>query len=246
MKKLIMLISIAFVANIMFAQEQIKIMTFNIHAGIDTPIEKIAEFIQAEKPDIIAIQEIEFYTDRSKLTPARLNNNNEDMITKLAYLCSMQGMFYPAISVHGGKFGNAILSRFPLERTENIPLPYVANTEQRVASVCDIRLQSGKIFTFICTHLDMANQDNGMNQIKKINELGKEASYPVILAGDLNKRVGTTHIDELNTTWNLSLSNEFDHIAQLSNNKFDVIDTKIYTGNTLSDHLPIMVTFELK
>lgn len=228
-----------------FAQEQIKVMSFNIHGSINTPIEKIAEFIVANKPDIVAIQEIEFYTDRSVQANARSHNNNEDMITKLAYMCKMQGMFYPAINVYGGSFGNAILSRFPIERTEKVLLPFAENTEQRVAAISDLKLPNGEMFTLICTHLDMADQDNGMNQIKKINEIGKAAKYPIILAGDMNKRLDTPHINELKSVWSLSLSHEFDHIAQFPGDKFTVTDTKVFTENTLSDHLPIMVTYKL-
>jgi len=244
MKKILLCALIAF-SGFLNAQNQIKVMTFNIHAASDATIEDIANFIKQEKPDIVALQEVDFYTDRSKSSTLRPNNNNEDMLTSLAKYTKMQGMFFPAIDVHGGKFGIAVLSNLGFESTQSISLPYVTGTEKRVAALCTIELANQKTVSLLCAHLDMANQDNGMDQIKKINELGREAAHPIILAGDLNKRVGTTHINELETTWKLSSSNEFDHIAQLSTNKFNVVNIKVYTDNTLSDHLPIMVTYEL-
>lgn len=245
MKKILLYILIAF-SSTAIAQNQVKIMTFNIHAASDATIEKIAEFIKSEKPDIVALQEVDFYTDRSKVSHIRPNNNNEDMLTDLAYRTGLQGMFFPAIDVYGGKYGVAVLSRFGFESTQSFQLAYEDNTEQRVAAICSIELPSKRIIDVICAHLDMADQDNGLNQIKELNEIAGKAKNPVLLGGDLNKRVGTTHIEELTKVWKLAVSKEFDHIAHYPNNSWNIIDTKIYEDNTLSDHLPLMVTYELK
>ena len=40
------------------AQTQLKIMSFNIHAGYDAPMADIAAFIKAQDPDIVALQEV--------------------------------------------------------------------------------------------------------------------------------------------------------------------------------------------
>lgn len=244
MRKIFIYIYILF-SGFVGAQNTIKVMTFNIHAASDATIDMLAEFIKKEKPDIVALQEVDFYTDRSASSTPRPNNNNEDMLTSLAYKTNMQGIFIPAINAHGGKYGIAILSIFGFESSESISLSYVSGTERRVAGLCSIELPNKRLINFLCAHLDMANHDNGLNQIKELNNIAKSSQLPIILGGDLNKRVGTSHIDELLDVWKLSLSNEFDHIGYLSDD-LKIVSTKIYTDNILSDHLPLMVTFEIQ
>ena len=76
------------------AQTQIKIMSFNIHAGYDAPMADIAAFIKAQDPDIVALQEVEYYTNRSGANKPRTINNNINMLNELAALTGYQGMFY--------------------------------------------------------------------------------------------------------------------------------------------------------
>ncbi len=217
--------------------QTVKIMSLNIHGAQDATIEDIAAFIKSQDPDIVTLQEVEYYTKRSK----RTNDNNEDMLCKLAYLSGMQGMFYPIINVHSGKFGNAILSKYGMEKTTNVLLPYMTGTELRAASVCRITLPEGTNVSIVSTHLDMANLQNGMDQVKKLNELFENKGL-VILGGDLNRRLGTSEITEFSKVWELALSNEFDHIAFTPKGSWSVSNKKIITSPVISDHSPIMLT----
>ena len=223
------------------AQTRIKVMSFNLHAAQDASIARIAEFIKAQDADLVAIQEIDYYTKRS----GRQSDNNTDMLTELAYRTGMQGMFFPIIEVHGGKYGNAILSRYGMEKTENILLPHVTGTEQRAASVCKLTLDDGTKITFVSTHIDVANAENGMNQFKKLNELfaGKD---PVVLGGDLNKRNNTNEITELKKIWEIAVNDYFDYVAFTPKTSWRIIEQKVFTNTNLSDHNPVMVTLELK
>lgn len=245
MKKYILLFTGLFFFLCAQAQTTLKVMSFNIHEGYNASIQDIASFIKSQNPDIVSLQEVEYYTDRTtKKSDPRTINNNINMLGELAYLTGMQGMFFPTINVYGGKFGNAVLSKYGMEKTENILLPYVNGTEQRAAAVVKFTLPGGTSVSLVSTHLDMANLDNGMNQIKKLNQIHNSKEL-MILCGDLNRRVGSAEINELTTVWKIALSNEFDHILFSPANSWTVKDQKIFSDVNISDHKPIMITLQL-
>lgn len=226
------------------AQTQLKVMSFNIHAGYDAPIAEIAAFIKEQDPDIVALQEVEYYTNRTGANTPRPINNNINMLNELAYLTGMHGMFYVTLEkCYGGKFGNAILSKHSFDETRRIMLPCAAGTEQRCAAIAKIALSDGSEVSIIDTHIDMSQLDNGMAQIKEVNRI-PQLGGAYILAGDMNRRVGTAEIDELSSVWSLALSREFDHIGYYPSGGWIVKETKVFSDNTLSDHYPIMVTLE--
>lgn len=227
------------------AQTQLKIMSFNIHTGYDAPMADIAAFIKAQDPDIVALQEVEYYTNRSGANKPRTINNNINMLNELAALTGYQGMFYVTLeSCYGGKFGNAILSKYSFDETRRIMLPCAAGTEQRCAAIADITLPDGTEVSIVDTHLDMSNLDNGMAQIKEVARIPQMGKW-YLLAGDMNRRVGTAEINELSSVWTLAFSEGFDHIGYYPSSGWVVKETKVFSDNTLSDHFPIMVTLEL-
>ena len=219
MKKIISILLGICLCGGVFAQTQLKIISFNIHAGYDAPIADIAAFIKEQDPNI-------------------------NMLNELAYLTGMHGMFYVTLEkCYGGKFGNAILSKHSFDETRRIMLPCAAGTEQRNAAIADIKLPDGTEFSIVDTHIDMSKLDNGMSQIKEVNRIPQLGKH-YIVAGDMNRRVGTAEINELSSVWTLALSREFDHIGYYPANGWVVKETKVFSDNQLSDHYPIMVTLE--
>ena len=244
-KSLILLSALLFGLNI-YARTTLKVISFNIHAGYDASMEQLASFIKEQNPDIVALQEVGYYTDRSKANTPRPHNNNIDMLGELSYLTGMQGMFYVTLEkCYSGKFGNAILSKYSFSETRRIMLPCSAGTEQRCAAIARITLPDNTEINFVGTHLDMSNSDNGFSQVVELNKIPQNNEL-YILAGDMNKRIGTTHINEMAKVWKLALSEEFDHIAYYPSGRWVVKETKVFKDNTLSDHYPVMVTFELQ
>mgnify|MGYP000013201215 CR=1 FL=1 len=59
MKKIISILLGICLCGGVFAQTQLKIISFNIHAGYDAPIADIAAFIKEQDPDIVALQEVD-------------------------------------------------------------------------------------------------------------------------------------------------------------------------------------------
>lgn len=66
MKKIISILLGICLCGGVFAQTQLKIISFNIHAGYDAPIADIAAFIKEQDPDIVALQEVEYLSSTYK------------------------------------------------------------------------------------------------------------------------------------------------------------------------------------
>mgnify|MGYP002253391237 FL=1 len=91
-----------------------KLLSYNIkgHSMTSSRLADIATIINTQNPDIVALQEVEYYTNRTGANTPRPINNNINMLNELAYLTGMHGMFYVTLEkCYGGKFGNAILSK---------------------------------------------------------------------------------------------------------------------------------------
>ncbi len=104
----------------------LKILTYNIHHAnppskpnvID--VAAIAKVINEQQPDLVALQEIDVHTDRS----GKALNQAEE----IARLTGMKFYFARAIDYAGGEYGVAILSKFPMEKMTNNPLPTAEGT----------------------------------------------------------------------------------------------------------------------
>ncbi|NRF91097.1 endonuclease/exonuclease/phosphatase family protein [Paenibacillus frigoriresistens] len=152
-------------------------MTFNIHhgEGLDgrVNIQRIADLIQNAKADVIALQEVDRYRWRSGYV---------DQAKELAELLGMDMRFAPSLAYTGGQYGNAILSRYPIEDSSYTLLP--GNKETR--SLLEVKIKVGSEPVRIAdTHLGLSKEDRSV-QLARISE--KVANYddPLVVAGDFN------------------------------------------------------------
>ena len=73
---------------------------------------------------------------------------------ELARLTGMEVLFGEAIPYSGGSYGDAVLSRLPIEAELIWKLPAEPQHEERVAVGILVRLPSGERIRFLGTHLD--------------------------------------------------------------------------------------------
>lgn len=175
----------------------IKIMTYNIRHGApihkpneDVQIESIAAVINKQKPDLVALQEVDSITRRAPLDEAK----------KLGALTGMHYYFSKTINYQGGAYGDAILSKYPITATMHYMLPMPVDGEARAAGLITVEPFPGIKLDFITTHLEL-NMENRMAQIRKLIEISKERSNPVILCGDLNATPDSREIKALETEY---------------------------------------------
>src|SRR6187401_2798658 len=99
---------------------EIRVITYNIHhgEGMDKKfgLERIAKLLMAEKPDIVALQEVDQGTKRA---------SGVDQPAEFARLMRMWVVFGRNIPYEGGGYGTAVLTRLPIRSHASVKLkPY--------------------------------------------------------------------------------------------------------------------------
>jgi len=89
-------------------------MTYNIHVGVGMDkkldLQRIADVINHEKPDLVGLQEVDRGVKRSE---------GKDEIAELAQMTRMDYAFAHNLDYQGGQYGVAILSRSLLKNVEH-------------------------------------------------------------------------------------------------------------------------------
>lgn len=229
------------------AQDTLRIMSYNIRncRGLDNiyDIQRTADVIRNSDADIIAIQEVDSVTRRSK---------GVDIADTLAILCKMHAYYSTAIEYDGGKYGVAILSRKKAIATYRAALP--GREEKRTILIAEY-----PELTFACTHLSL-NEEDRMASLEIIDSIAKEYKKPFIIAGDLNDTPQSPFIKELSRNWKIIAPNEeptfpadkpnvtIDYIAAIKECEGDIesVYSKVIEEPTVSDHRPIVTTIITK
>ena len=229
----------------------IRVMSYNVHhcsppsAPGKIDVEAIAKLINTAGPDLVALQEIDVFTDRSGKT---LHQARE-----LARLTGMYSFFAKALDFQGGGYGVAILSKFPLidSAVYALPMKEGSGGEPRALATVTIEFKNGKKLLFASTHLDL-KAGNRLLQVQKIHSLLAAKPNAVILAGDLNDEPGSEAIRYLDTflergcTVNCAKTQpeidpdkEIDFIM-FTPGQFNVKSYQVIKETYASDHLPVV------
>jgi endonuclease/exonuclease/phosphatase family metal-dependent hydrolase/glycosyltransferase involved in cell wall biosynthesis len=168
------------------APDTVRIMTYNVHScvGMDGKIspERIARVIGRHDPDIVALQELDMGRERT---------GKVDQPHLIAKELEMFYHFHPSVVSDDERYGNAVLSRYPMELIRSGRLPGIikkSRAEPREAIWAIINIAGTKI-NFFNTRLGLSFGE-GASQIKAL--LGSEwmahpgCQGPVILCSDFN------------------------------------------------------------
>lgn len=233
----------------------IKVLTFNILHGATTKgdfnLDIIAKVILDSDPDFVALQEVDFKTNRAK---------KYDLATELGWRVEMASLFARAMYFDGGEYGEGILSKYTFIQTRNVALPSSSGSEQRAAAEVVTVLSSGDTVVFIGTHLDhLRDEKDRVAQAQEINKVFSANTYPTILAGDLNAVPGSKPINILTEFWAPSYgkdlpdptypstnpSKKIDYVMFYPKDRWKVIETKVIQDSIASDHCAYLVTVQL-
>src|SRR4029077_899069 len=111
----------------------LRVLTYNIHHGEGTDgrfdLSRLADVVTSVHPDLVALQEVDQGTERA---------SGVSELTELARLTDMHPAFGKAMDYLGGQYGVAVLSRLPLLRAHNDPLPSFADREPRTALTVEV------------------------------------------------------------------------------------------------------------
>jgi endonuclease/exonuclease/phosphatase family metal-dependent hydrolase len=230
----------------------LRVLCYNIHHGeradgkIDLP--RQAKVIADAKPDLVALQEVDNRCLRS---------GKVDQTAELARLTGLHGRFGKQIDFEGGEYGQAVLSRFPLDELTVHWLPGTPERQRRIAVEARVKVGGGPL-SFVGTHLHHQRDDFREQQAAKLNELFGKAEHPVILAGDLNAEPDAKPLDVLRERWAVATAGpalftypaakpaaQIDHVLYRPGKRFRVVSARVIEEAAASDHRPVLALLEL-
>jgi endonuclease/exonuclease/phosphatase family metal-dependent hydrolase len=233
---------------------RLRVLTYNIHHGEGTDgkldLDRIAAIIRNARPDIVALQECDENTART---------GQVDQPQVLADKTGMHMAFGANIAFQGGRYGNAVLSRFPIARSQNHLLPSLKDGEQRGALEIELDCEGRKLI-LIATHLDSRRDDQERLQSAEFinRRFTGEEHPPAILAGDLNATPDTRVMQAVFKHWTTATPapqptspanqprNQIDYVLFSSAHPWKVIHFEVLDQPVASDHRPLLVELQLE
>ncbi|MGE5293336.1 MAG: endonuclease/exonuclease/phosphatase family protein, partial [Solirubrobacterales bacterium] len=223
--------------------QTLRVLTYNIHHGEGTDkqfdYERLAAVIKNLKPGIVALQEVDCGTERA---------SGVDQAKIVAKLCRMRYAFGQAMPHQGGQYGEAILSRFPIEKTIVHPLPYQLDREPRAAVEVVIRPTGTGPISFVGTHLCHQSEELRTLQARRLSQLfPSDKGSPTILAGDFNARPGSEPMNVLlDNGWIDAVAphSVIDYVLVRRCDPWTVKEVTIVEEPIVSDHSPVLVVLQ--
>lgn len=194
-------------------QLELTVASYNIAASRVSSPEEIGKAIKTMKADFVALAEVDVNTERS---------GHKDQLAIIAKESKMYPVFGKAIDFEGGEFGPALLSKYPIKKSQNFLLPVPGDGRQHVLIVAEVEIPNfPEPVLFMAVHLDY--KEDPAVRIKQIREINNvtiasiKTDFPSIesrikiLAGDFNEVDGTPVMSELYRYWNSVLDKEADN-----------------------------------
>lgn len=233
---------------------QIRVVTYNIHKGLSFLTRKktlveIRRILEELNADIVCLQEI-----GSRFIPDNERRKFETQLEFLGDLHWPHSSYIKNATYPSGHHGNAILSRWPILKSESVDLS-LNSFEKRGLLHAVVQLEEGCCMNIMCTHLNLLqiHRKKQLEKVKRYIDKIDVQGEPVIFAGDFND-------------WRekVSLGNNFHeaflekkgHYARsfpsfwprlpLDRIYFQGIqldDVKVIKSSYASDHLPLLADF---
>ncbi|REA63608.1 endonuclease [Dyadobacter luteus] len=244
------------------ATDSLKVMSYNIRIASPpskgwgyTDLAATAEVIRKQKPDLVALQEVDAFTDRS--------GKDINQARKLAELTGMYYHFSKAVDRSNGDYGVGILSRFPIKKSKSFRLNVISTNpenEIRAVALITVKTNLGKM-TFVSAHLDHLSDQQRSYQIAQLNKiLQKYNRLPIVLGADLNTTPDNAIIQKLGKyleipCWQCPLTFPADNpgktldyilLSRKAQKKYDKLSYKTVSETYASDHLPLVMVIKKK
>jgi endonuclease/exonuclease/phosphatase family metal-dependent hydrolase len=230
----------------------LRVLAYNIKhgEGMDGAIdlERIARVINALDPDVVALQEVDSVVERT---------SGVDQTTVLGELTGMHSVFGTFFDYQGGRYGMALLSKYPFISHTNHLLP--KGVEHRAALAGTIRVgDDGPEVIVVGIHLVWTG-DERYTQAQRLTEIFRDERRPVILAGDFNSRPDSDVMALLGESWHIpdkgddhftfpsdAPDREIDFIIYRPEDRFEVVEHRVIDEPVASDHRPLLLELRVK
>lgn len=233
----------------------IKVMTFNIQHGIDHPhriktkemvvdLDKVINLIKKYSPDIVGLNEV--YDAPHPF----LEKQAEYIASKLGYYYE----FGKAINIKNGYYGNALISKYPIDKVQIIKIPDPIEKNENVfyesrSIIKSIIKVNGESYNVLVSHFGLAESERKNATNTLLNCI--ENLDNVIFMGDLNMERENLNIQKIeNKLKNCLISENYTYPSDNPKIKIDYIfvskdmeikDSQII-NEVVSDHLPHITT----
>lgn len=227
--------------------QTIRILTYNVRncLGMDgkTDYKRVADVIKIVNPDIVALQELDSATLRSK---------GAVVLNELARLSGMHSTYGGSIEYQGGKYGVGILSREKPLAYNRVTLP----GKEEPRSLLIVELDD---LVIGCTHFSLTEADR-LASAQIINNTFKNSSRPVFIAGDFNAVPESPVIKSLENKWvilndtaaptipsdNPKRCIDYIMVLKAPDYKFRTKQAVVVQEPVASDHLPVWVQVNIE
>jgi endonuclease/exonuclease/phosphatase family metal-dependent hydrolase len=166
-----------------------RVLTYNIHgwrtlAGLPN-LNAVAQVIVATNADLVGLNEVYY--------PRVVGGDTRPALEALAARLGMYFVFGPCLrwpaqdTLPADAYGNALLSRWPIQASAAHHLTPVPDTEQRGLLEARIALPTGRSLTAYVTHLDHRDEEARLIQLRAIRTWTvRDRNRPHLIAGDFN------------------------------------------------------------
>jgi len=236
------------------------------HGGVGTDGKydpnRLATWIAKFNPDVISLNEIEYYTGYG-------NTDQPALFASLLKSKTGRTWYYKFCTANGETKGNGnlVMSRYPLDAKARYQLSY-----DRCAAEITVHV-NGRAINMASTHLDAASTSYRLTEIGQLKTWASGLAEQRIIAGDFNAWPGTSENLKMTTTYYDSWAeavkkgvavstsgnpdgntrnSRIDYIyyshgaTALVLNRVQVLETRNSSGVMPSDHRPVMATFTVK
>lgn len=228
-----------------------KLMTYNIHSciGMDGKLDpvRIADVIRDTGAETVAMQEVDKLTERIGYV---------DQSAVIAKELNYHYLFGKAINRSKGDYGNALLSRYPLEQIDNFEIPTLGEPRRVLVA----KVNAPVPYYVLATHFTYQTEaDKVRVECARIIKayLDKHPQYrPVFLMGDLNAAPERESIQTLRDS-GFRVFNDarpkmlsfparkprilLDYIAEYPANSVKFKSVCVVNEAVASDHRPVLV-----
>jgi endonuclease/exonuclease/phosphatase family metal-dependent hydrolase len=234
-----------------------RLLSWNIHKGIGGrdrrySLQRIIDCIDHEQPDLVCLQEVDRLVRRSQF---------DDQPRLLARSLGLHAVFQSNVPVGGGSYGNLVLSRFPVGSRHRISLKRGLR-KSRGAQLVLIEPPTGPLH-LVNTHLGLDERERHWQVTRLLgHRLFRSAGpLPTVIVGDFNDWRNTLAANTLaaegfrQVTSPVSRYRSFPAWlpvggldkafirGRIAIEQARIVRTSL--ARTASDHLPLVVDFDL-
>jgi endonuclease/exonuclease/phosphatase family metal-dependent hydrolase len=231
-----------------------RVASYNIRhgAGLDDELnlERTAEALRKLDADLIGLQEVDVGAARTR---------GVNQAEALGRMLGMHAAFGSFMDFDGGRYGLALLSRYPLRSSASLRLP--DGNEPRVALVAEVELPSGEALHVVNVHFDWVGDDGfRFAQAEKVAEFLARLDGPYLLLGDFNDGPTSRTLAlfraaaleaakpaEASFTFPANKpAKEIDYIFFAPADRWTASGTSVVDERLASDHRPVVTTLKYR